>query len=65
MKGAPNLTPDQIETLSLQDAWAIGHAAQVQWVKENLTQDEIDRLAVAGVDCFVERCEAAAKATAA
>ena len=53
MRG-PNLTPDEIESMTLQEAWS--HADQVAWVRENLTQQEIDRALVAGIDAFVERC---------
>jgi len=53
----PTLKPDEIESMSLQEAWS--HADQVAWVRENLTQQEIDRLVVAGVDGFVERCRTA------
>ena len=53
----PTLTPDEIESLTLQESWS--HAEQVAWVREHLTQPEIDRLVVAGVDGFVERCRVA------
>jgi diacylglycerol kinase family enzyme len=53
----PALTPDEIQSMTLQEAWS--HAEQVAWVRENLTQQEIDRLVVAGVDGFVERCRVA------
>ena len=65
MKGAPNLTPDEIDALTLEEAWAVGHTRQVEWARANLTQAEIDRVAIAAVDLFVESCESAAKAAAA
>lgn len=60
---APNLTLDQLEAKRLEEVW--NHARQVAWVREHLTQPEIDRLAIAAVECFVERCGAAAKSEAA
>jgi len=40
------------------------HESQVAWCRATLSQKEIDRLAVAGVDGFAERCRVAKKAAA-
>jgi len=53
----PNLTPDEIESMGLQESWS--HAEQREWAAANLTQQEINRLVIDGVDAFVARCEAA------
>lgn len=55
MKG-PTLTPDQIDAMSLQESWS--HAEQREWAAANLTQAEINRLVIDGVDAFVAQCDA-------
>lgn len=40
------------------------HETEVQWCRDNLTQQEIDRLAIAAVDVFTERCKEEGSAAA-